>query len=424
MTTTWQFAAEGRRPKLLVIGPGYRKYREYLLRSLAGAYRVHLLSPVEPTWEGEYAEHTTVLVESDPDSMLDAARRIDAADPIAGVLCWDETKIIAAAHVAAGLGLPGGQVEAMEHCRDKSLTRTALAGTAVAQPASMLVATVDEALARAEEIGYPVVLKPRAAATSWGVVLARTPAEVRGAFELSNTATIAGARRYDASVLVEEYVTGPEISVDSTVFRGEVTPVVVARKEVGYEPYFEEVGHTVDANDPLLVDPALRAALTEAHAAIGFTDGWTHAEFRLTPNGPKLIEVNGRLGGGLIPYLGQLASGVDAGLAAAAVACGTAPDLARPLARHSAIRFFYVDSDNRVVESVDFDHDALHPAVDLAVPLAEPGAVLSPPPKVLFPRLAMATAVADTAEECRQALDSAAAALLARFREGGATAAA
>jgi len=92
-------------------------------------------------------------------------------------------------------------------------------------------------------------------------------------------------------------------------------------------PYFEEVGHIVDAADPLLADPGLAAVLAAAHRALGFTDGITHAEFKLTGDGPVVIEVNARLGGDLIPYLGMRASGIDPGLAAAAVACGQRPQL-------------------------------------------------------------------------------------------------
>ena len=126
------------------------------------------------------------------------------------------------------------------------------------------------------------------------------------------------------AILVEEYVTGPEISVDSVVQGGRVTPVFVARKEIGFEPYFEETGHTVSAADPLLSDPRLRRVLEDVHAALGYADGCTHAELRLCAGGPTLIEVNARLGGDLIPYLGMRASGIDPGLAAAAVACGEA----------------------------------------------------------------------------------------------------
>ena len=253
-------------------------------------------------------------------------------------------------------------------------------------------------------------------AASLGVVRVDGPGELAGYFGFARDTTVPGAWRY-AEVLVEEYLTGPEISVDSAVHRGRTQPLCLARKEIGYPPYFEEVGHVVDAADPLLADPGLLAVVQDTHTALGYADGITHAELKLTPGGPKLVEVNARLGGDLIPYLGLRATGVDPGPAAAAVACGRPPALAADRKLVGAVRFFYVDRDDTVLDSVGFDQAALPAAVDRAVPLAGPGEVVSPPPKgTLWGRIAFATAVAGSAEECRAALDAAAAALTVRVR--------
>lgn len=216
----------------------------------------------------------------------------------------------------------------------------------------------------------------------------------------------------DHPVLVEQCVAGEEISVDAVMRDGAVTPVFLARKVVGYPPYAEEIGHFVDAADPLLTDVTLRTALQATHTALGFRDGWTHTEFMLTTDGPRLIEVNGRLGGDLIPYLGSLATGLDPGLMAAAVACGQEPDLSTTRARVAAIRFFYVDTDDTTIAEVSFDASVLPPAIDRAVPVARPGTVASPPPKgTVWGRIADTTVAGDSVPECRAALDDAQAAL-------------
>lgn len=401
---------------LLVVGTGGRAYREYLLASIGRAYRVHLLVGAEPTWEREHVAGWTVLDLADTvgaEPMIAAAR---AAGPFDGVLSWDEARVLQVAKIAAALGLPGGDVEAVLRCRDKHLTRQALAAAGVPQAVSVAAATVDEAVAAAERIGWPVVLKPRAMAASLGVVRVDTAAELAERFPFARDTTLPGAWRYP-DVLVEEYLTGPEVSVDAAVHGGRCVPLCVARKEIGYPPYFEEVGHVVDAADPLLADPGLLGVVQDAHTALGYRDGVTHTELKLTPAGPKVVEVNARLGGDLIPYLGLRASGVDPGLAAASVACGRSPAVAADRKLVGAVRFFYVEHDDTTVGSVSFDPAGLPPAVDRAVPLAEPGEVVSPPPKgTLLGRVAFATAVAGSAEECRAALDAAAAALTVRVR--------
>jgi len=403
-------------PLLLVVGTGGRGYREYLLASISTRYRIHLLLGAEPTWERDYLTSCTVLTEMgqtiEATEMIAAARALAADRRVSGVLTWDEGRVLQAAKVAAALGLPGGDPQMALRCRDKHLTREALAAAGVAQPRSVLVSTLEAALDVAAGIGYPVVLKPRAMAASLGTVLVGGPADLIARFPFARDTTVPGAWRYDAGVLVEEYVDGPEVSIDSAVHRGRVWPMFVARKEVGYPPYFEETGHLVNAADPLLTDPDVLRYLQDTHTALGFTDGITHTEVKLTPVGPKLIEVNARLGGDMIPYLGLRATGIDPGLAAAAVACGQYPQVQPDRSLVGGVRFFYVDSDDTSIGSVHFDETGLPETLDLLVPLVKTGDVVSPPPKgTLWGRIAYATALADTEQDCRDALEAAQAAL-------------
>jgi biotin carboxylase len=270
---------------------------------------------------------------------------------------------------------------------------------------------VAEALAAAGRIGYPVVLKPRAMAASLGVVRVDTPAELAERFTFARDTMIPGAWHYD-QVLVEEFLTGPEISVDSAVHEGTVYPMCVAHKEIGYPPYFEEVGHLVDAADPLLDDESLLRILQEAHTALGFGTGATHTEVKLTAAGPKIIEVNGRLGGDLIAYLAQEAAGVQTAVVAAEVACGLKPSVVPDRRMVAAVRFFYPEREDTRIGEVRIDHARLPSTVDRCEVIAAPGEVKSPPPKgTRWGRIALATAVARTVGECRAALDAAAGAI-------------
>ncbi len=395
-------------PHLLVVATGMRLFREYILRSIAPQYRLHMFLHSEPTWEKEYLDGWTVLETTlDADALVAAATKLHQDDPIDGVLCWDEARILQTAHVAEALGLPGGDVAMINRCRDKHLTRTALAEHGVPQPKSVLVNTVDEALATADELGYPIILKPRALAASLGVVKVNDPTELRDNWAFAHDTTVPEAPHYDVKVLVEEFADGYEISIDAAVFHGQVTPFCLARKEIGYPPYAEEIGHFVDATDPLLADDQLQQVLVDAHKAIAFTDGVTHTEIMMTADGPKVIEINARIGGDLIPYLGLRATGVDPGLAAAAVACGRQPSLVPDRALVGGVRFFYVDENDTVLESVAFDEiDA--PEIDQLVVLMEPGQTTSPPPDgTLWGRIAYATAVAGSVAESRTGLDAA-----------------
>jgi biotin carboxylase len=408
------------KPLLLLITAGLQAYREYLFRSICTRYRIHLIDSADPSWELPYLAGWTAVPDTGADTVRPAAARVATEQPVDGVMSWHEEHIVQAALVAEDLGLPGTPAAVVRRCRDKFRTRTTLAAAGLPQPAFALVRTVEDAAAAAAELGYAVVLKPRAAGGSQGVVLVHDREQLADQFPATRGVVVPHTPAFDQAVLVEQYLDAPEISVDSVVHRGRVTPLFLAYKEVGFPPYFEETGHQVRAADVLLSDPRLVRMMTDLHAALGYTDGWTHVELKLTDQGPKVIEVNGRLGGDLIPYLGMRASGIDPGLAAAAVACGGEPVTTATVAAPAVagVRFFYPPRNDSVIESVDFERRGLPAEIDLLLPLVEPGAVVSPPRKgMIDSRVALATAVAGSAQACRSALDCAEAALRLRVAE-------
>ena len=159
------------KPLLLVVGTGMRTYREYLFKSIATGFRIHLFHTVEPSWEQEYLDGWTVLPSTlDGEAMAEAARAVNEKDHIDGVLCWDEGRILATSYVSQALGLRNGDPAVVWRLRDKAQTRVALDEAGVLQPRSVPVKTLDEALAAAEKVGYPAILKPRGLGASLGVV--------------------------------------------------------------------------------------------------------------------------------------------------------------------------------------------------------------------------------------------------------------
>jgi biotin carboxylase len=378
-------------PALLLVGSGDRRYREYILAALRPHFRLWLLDSVEPTWQTDHVDGVTVVDTRDPDALAAAARKLDFRP--GGVLTYDESLVTAVAAFAHEAGLPGSPPEAVQACRDKAATRAALTEAGVPQPASRPVASAGDAVAAADAIGYPVVVKARGLAGSLGVLRADTAEQVTEAFTAAAGASWPGVPRYEADVLVEELLTGPEISVDAVVDHGVCHPLVIARKQTGFEPFFEETGHTVDADDPLFDDAALLDQLDRVHQGIGFTHGATHTEFKLTPRGPRLVEINARLGGDFIPRLGILA-GTDPVVAAAQVAVGRPPAARRPLRRTAAIRFLYPAHDCEVTATT-VHPDRFGPTVHEALGTAGPGTRLALPPRGYLARYGHVIAVGD-----------------------------
>ncbi|MEV6199684.1 ATP-grasp domain-containing protein [Streptomyces sp. NPDC051771] len=388
---------------VLLIGSGSRGWREYLLRAMSRSSEVWLFDSREVTWEAPYLVGSTRVDALDVEAALEAAAELDRRVGIAGVLSYDEFLVPTAAAVAASLGLPGGGVDAVQACRDKNLTRRAFADAGVPQPGSYAVRTYEEAAERAASLGYPVVVKPRALGGSIGVTLVADAEELPAAYAATRGAELFALPTLEDGVLVESFADGPEVSIDAACFEGTVHPLFVARKEVGFAPHFEEVGHVVSARDPLLEDPALLDVLQAAHTALGLSTLITHTEIKLTSQGPKVIEVNARLGGGLLPYIAGMATGIDCGAVAVALAKGAPPAIEGVRELTARIDFLYPETD-LLLDALKVTEEGLPADVREIMPLVEPGAALRLPPRGhVSSRYAAVITVADTPDACAAA---------------------
>ncbi|WP_328665299.1 ATP-grasp domain-containing protein [Streptomyces sp. NBC_00328] len=400
------------KPLLLLVGSGGRTWREYVLRAIVTKYRLHLLCPAPPSWEKPYIDGYTVVDTLDAPAMDDIARA--RTESFAGVLTYEETRVESAAELATALGLRTSPRAAVSACRDKYLGRQALKERGVPQAESIAVTDLAQAQEAAERIGYPVVVKPRALSASCGVTFVPGPQQLEEAYQEAGRIWFDEVPRSEAPILVEEFLDGPEISVEALCRDGQVTALFVARKELGYAPGFEEVGHTVRADDPLLHDETLLKVLQDAHTAVGLTDTVTHTELRLTAAGPKVVEINARIGGDRIPYLGGLVTGMEIGLVAADLAADVVPDIPRTTGSATAgVRFLYPERDLKL-ESIEIDEAKLPASIHEVTPLADPGRELwLPPVDNARSRYALVIAVAETEKDCAAALDEAAAAVTA-----------
>lgn len=388
-------------PLVLLVSSGQQLYREYLLSQLSGAFAVWLITDESVDWQAPYLTGTTRVAALDHEQVLAAARDVQAQRPVAGLLSWDERYIIVTADVADTLGLPGASPAGVRACRDKAASRDILRAAGLPQPDSRYCLTPDEAVTFAGRVGYPVVVKPRGMGASIGVARADSDADLRLRFQEAADSSLQGAAAFQHGALVETFLTGPEISVDGRVVAGQFEALWVARKSVGLPPHFEETGHVVDAADPLLTDPGLQDVLQRAHTAAGFQDGMTHTELKLTPAGPVIVEINGRLGGDLIPHLATLATGLRPGQLAGEVATRRAGEATRTVCQSAAIAFRYPDAD-LTVDRVTLPELALpEDYAGQCVALAAPGAALGLPPSAFVGRAAYAVVTGPDAQTCR-----------------------
>ncbi|MCI0687687.1 MAG: ATP-grasp domain-containing protein [Sporichthyaceae bacterium] len=286
-----------------------------------------------------------VVDTSSPDAVRAACA--DLPGRIAGVTSSSEYYIGTAAEVAGALGRPHPDPDAIRSCRNKHSQRIRLQQAGVPGPAFAAAPRVPEAVVAAIRIGLPVVVKPVAGSGSIGTRSCRTLEEVRAAASaVLDTDPADLALPPQPEVMVEAQLDGAEYSVETL----DDQVVAVIRKRLGPEPYFLETGHDF----PAPLDPAERAAIGEiavaALRALGLGWGAAHVEVRAGAVGPRIVEVNPRLAGGMIPRMIQEALGVDLIFQVVAKAAGRAEPPQPTRSRAASIRFLVAPASGRLVE--------------------------------------------------------------------------
>lgn len=286
-----------------------------------------------------------VLDTNDEAGLTEAVLALHAEHPFSGIMPGFEFYVDTVARLADRLGLPGLPVTSIEALRNKTTMRERTRAAGLRVPRYAEAADATGLLAAADQVGFPAVLKPNRSAGSVHVSRVDGPDELRRAYEwlLADTRTDLG-RGLDGRVLLEEYVDGPEVSVEGYVADGEVVIASVTGKLLGPEPNFVEVGHIVQADLGPDERGAVEAYVRSACSALGVTLGPFHCELRLPGGEPVLIELGARLAGDHICDLVESVTGISlprvmlaqyAGLDLAEVA-----PVSAPRAKCAAIHFF------------------------------------------------------------------------------------
>ncbi|NUK40719.1 ATP-grasp domain-containing protein [Streptomyces lunaelactis] len=319
---------------------------------------------------------------NDMDVLLPYVEKLHEVLAFDGVVSSCDYYLPAVARTAERLGLPGPTPKAVEGACRKDLTRRLLADAEVPGPRFAVCRDWSRTQSAAREIGYPLVVKPVDLCAGMLVRKVSDEAELdRACRALYDFPVNARGQERAPVVLLEEFLTGPEVSVETVSFDGSTQVVGVTDKSSGGAPAFIETGHMFPAG----IEPAQAQAAAEtavrAIEALGLDQVVCHTEVKLTPAGPRVVEVNPRPAGNRITELVRHVTGVDLAAVCVDVALGGRPDLAvRPTGvRSAAVAFLLPDegslptrTDGRLTAIEGEDSVRQEPGV-LELTLAEPG---------------------------------------------------
>lgn len=182
------------------------------------------------------------------------------------------------------------------------------------------------------------IVKPSDNAGSRGVTLLeggeKTEEELRRAYDYSK-----GNSR-NGIVMVEEFMSGAEVSVEAMTVNGKTEIISITDKYITQPPYFVEIAHSEPSRLGGEIQERIREVALQAIRAIRLQNGPSHTEIKVTEEGPKVVEIAARLGGDFITSrLVPLSTGVDLVGASVRLAAGEAPDLSAKWQRAAAIHF-------------------------------------------------------------------------------------
>jgi cysteine synthase A len=300
-------------------------------------------------------------------------------EEIAGVMTTSDFYTPAVAELTTWLGLLGNNLAAVTACRNKAILRARLAEAGVAQPSSAVVTDAAEVADAIARIGLPCVVKPADDSGSNDVLLCATVQEA-----IDHVVKVLAVRfnvrglPTAGAVLVEEYLDGPEFSVEMFGGPDGISCVGITEKSVAGAPFFVERRHIFPAPVSDAVADKLIDAARRAVAATGMRYGATHTEVKLTAKGAAIIEINPRLAGGMIPELIRLATGTDLLEQQVRLASGLEPQLAESAAKTAGIQFLLADREGTFAEFAGIDAATKLAGVAAITVTARPGRPVRP----------------------------------------------
>jgi biotin carboxylase len=183
--------------------------------------------------------------------------------------------------------------------------------------------------------GERFIVKPADNSGSRGVHLCDDITDIYNIYKYS--------KRYSRSgeVLIEEYMEGQEVSVETFAINGNVYVIAITDKLTTKAPYFVEMGHSQPSRFDIINQDKISNIAIQSVKALGIMNGPSHVEVMVTRDGPKIVELGARLGGdNITTHLVPISTGVNLVESTIKQALGEVPNITRTQQGAAVIRYF------------------------------------------------------------------------------------
>lgn len=302
-----------RPPRLLFVHSGSNKKRRTFETAAALGIEIYLLNP-QPNWATDFARECIFTEGHSLREIIALAADLHRRVGLDGVVTFWEEDVPTCALIGARLGLPANSMGAALNARSKFLMRRALARAGVPVPSFRLVDSPASLLRACAAIGTPAILKPEWGSDSEWVVRVCSPEHALAVYrDVSDQVRVQDCiYPYETGTFVfEGLLSGPEVSIEGVVEDGRITLYAIIDKAEMDEGTFIERGETTPSRQPAEIQEAIRAMVCSGIKALGLRHGGIHAEVKVTPDGPRIVEIGARMGGDCIHPLVERVYGID-----------------------------------------------------------------------------------------------------------------
>ena len=285
----------------------------------------------------QYADKQIVANIVNEDEMLAIARE----EKIDGVMhpC-SEVSMNVMGRINDELGLTGVSRQQAITATNKHLMREAFEKAGAPSPKSFCFENAEEAWeCFCNELPNDGILKPSRNSGSRGIAKIQKGLHKVQFVELFERSK---ADSRDKSVMLEQFVEGPEFSVEIIVWNGQVNVLTVTDKKTTEAPYFVELGHNQPSCFPTEIVEKIKSAAVAGVKALEVNNCACHAEVKVQDGSAYIMEIGARMGGDFIStVLTRLSTGVNMIDAAVNCALGIEPDLTpKATPKGVCIRYF------------------------------------------------------------------------------------
>lgn len=306
----------------------------------------------DPQKFGYEDKHKDLIIADirDPESIINAIEKSPYKNKFTAIIPGCSYVSDIGAIVAERFGCRNIGVIAADKARYKDKTRIALEEAGLPNAKFAIVKNYEEAKSAVHKVGYPIICKPTNCDCSLYVALVENEESLSKYFtELSCFKTTYYDFKVRQVFLIEEYIDGPEYSIELFLDDKKILFASVTEKIKTEPPYFIELGHVVPTTvDQELTDTYINSAV-DAVKALGLHSGAFHVEMRMSSRGPIVMEINARQAGDRIAQdLIINAFGINLFDACLDYYCGLHIELKQNKKKASAIAYLVAEKKGKV----------------------------------------------------------------------------